>query len=99
MLEISEVGYYDVMGASMHTWDDIPVRRGVDKHTAGRLPVRDQVHVGVLVVVERVGCCWWRGLGRRYKIVLVIQRQRHIGWSGFVVTPPSSVCTVVVASV
>lgn len=55
-------------------WYDIPVRRGVDKHTAGRLPVRDQVHVGVLVVVERVGCCWWRGLWGRYKIVLIIKR-------------------------
>ena len=44
----------------MHTWDDIPMRWGVDKHTAGRLPVRDQVHVGVLVVVEGVGGGWGR---------------------------------------
>ena len=70
------VGTYSIVvgcSARMHTWDDVPVRWGVDKHTAGRLPVRDQVHVGVLVVVEGVGGGRRRGLWGRYKIVLIVQ--------------------------
>merc|ERR1719416_248362 len=36
-------------------WDVVPMRRGIHKHTALLLWVRDEVHVGVLVVVEGVG--------------------------------------------
>ena len=49
------------------TWN-VPVRGRVDEHP--RLLVRDEVHVGVLVVVDGVGCGGGRRLGGGDQVVL-----------------------------
>ena len=52
------------------TWYDVAVRRGVEEHAGAGLVLAYEVHVGVLVVVQRVGGGRGRGLGGRYEVVL-----------------------------
>ena len=90
----------------MHTWCKIRMRWRIYEHTTGWSPglvlagLADQVHVGVLHVVvdEAGGGGRRRGLGRGHQVVLVIQRQRHVGRSGLVGVPARARVDVIVRS-